>query len=165
MVENVKEVIKLAGQHIGKINDQFSLHNDQLQIAAQHFHESKENHNRIVLYYRQMIEPLDKLAADMTYVVSTLKAQYHRPIPEDQAECWTPPNEGSSSYAPVAASQQDAQLTHVIELLKKQYQEIIAKLESFNDGILDSLNRTNTSFRDVTLRIEATAIQPTEKSF
>ena len=37
VVENVKEVIKLVGQHIGKINDQFSLHNDQLQIAAQHF--------------------------------------------------------------------------------------------------------------------------------
>ena len=75
MVENVNEVIKLAGQHIGKINDHFSLHNnDQLQIAAQHFQESKENHNRIVLYYKQMIEPLDKLVVDMTYVVSTLKA-------------------------------------------------------------------------------------------
>ena len=98
-----------------------------------------------------MTEPLDRLAADMTYVVSTLKAQYPRPIPEDQVECWTPPNEGSSSYAPVAASQQDAQLTHVIELLKKQYQEISSRLESFNDSILDSLNRTNTSFKDATL--------------
>ena len=87
MVENVKEVIKLVGQHIGKLNDQFSLHNDQLQIAAQHFQESKENHNRIVIYSRQMIEPLNGLANNMTYVVSTLKAQYPRPIPEDQAEC------------------------------------------------------------------------------
>ena len=71
VVENVKEVIKLVGQHIGKLNDHFSLHNDQLQIVAQHFQESKENHNKIVLC---MIEPLDKLAVDMTYVVSTLKA-------------------------------------------------------------------------------------------
>ena len=30
VVENVKEVIKLARQHIGKLNDQISLHNDQL---------------------------------------------------------------------------------------------------------------------------------------
>ena len=52
-----------------------------------------------------MIEPLDRLATDMTYVVSTLKAQYPRPIPKDQVECWAPPNEGSSSSAPVAASQ------------------------------------------------------------
>ena len=98
-----------------------------------------------------MIDPLDRLAIDMTYVVSTLKAQYPRPIPKDQAECWAPPNEGSSSYAPVAASQQDAQLTHVIEMLKKQNQEISTRLKSFNDGILDNLNRTNTNFRDATL--------------
>ena len=106
-----------------------------------------------------MIEPLDRLATDMTYVVSTLKTQYPRPIPEDQAECWAPPNEGTSSYALVEASQQDAQLTHVIEMLKKQNQEISARLESFNDGILDNVNRTNINFRDATLRIEATAMQ------
>ena len=55
-----------------------------------------------------MIKPLDRLAVDMTYVVSTLKAQYPRPILKDQAECWAPPNEGTSSYVLVAASQQDA---------------------------------------------------------
>ena len=51
-----------------------------------------------------MIEPLDRLTTDMTYVVSTLKAQYPRPILEDQAECWAPLNEGTSSYVPVVAS-------------------------------------------------------------
>ena len=86
-MENVKEVINLARQHIGKINDHFFLHNDHLQTVAQYFQESKEEHERIVLYYRQMIEPLDRLAVDMTYVASTLKAQYPRPILEDQAEC------------------------------------------------------------------------------
>ena len=34
-----------------------------------------------------MIEPIDKPVVDMSYVVSTLKVQYPRPILEDQAEC------------------------------------------------------------------------------
>ena len=112
-----------------------------------------------MFYYRQMIEPLDKLAVDMSYVVSSLKAQYLRPIPKDQAECWAPPNEGTSSYVPVEASLHNAQLTHVLEMLQKHNQVNSARLESFNDGILDSLNRTNTNFRDATLRIEAIAMQ------
>ena len=44
-------------------------------------------------------------------------------------------------------------------MLKKQNQEISARMESFNDGLLDSLNRTNTNFRDATLQIEAIAMQ------
>ena len=106
-----------------------------------------------------MIESLDKLVVDMTYVTSTLKAHYPRPIPEDQAECWAPPNEGTSSYVPVEASQHDAQLTHVIEMLQKHNNFISARIDSFNEGIMDRLNRTNANFRNATLRIEAHTAQ------
>ena len=44
-------------------------------------------------------------------------------------------------------------------MLQKHNQAISARLESFNDGILDSLNKTNNHFWDATLKIEATTMQ------
>ena len=44
-------------------------------------------------------------------------------------------------------------------MLQKHNQAISARLEPFNDGILNSLNKTNNHFRDATLKIEATVIQ------
>ena len=40
----------------------------------------------IAEYYKQMIGPLDKLEADMAYVVRTLKDHYLKPVPEDKTE-------------------------------------------------------------------------------
>ena len=96
-----------AGQQVGKLIDNFTAHNTYLEKAADYFHASKENHRDIVLFYKQMIGPLDKLEADMNYVVRTLKDHYPKPQPEDQAESWDPPFV-SSSFVPVAASSQDA---------------------------------------------------------
>ena len=55
-----------------------------------------------------MIGPLDKLEADMAYVVRTIKDHYPKPIPEDQVESWDPPFESTSSYILVADSSHDA---------------------------------------------------------
>ena len=65
-----------------------------------------------------MIGPLDKLEADMNYVVRTLKDYYRKSQPEDQAESWDPPFESSSTFVPVAASSPDAQITHMLEILQ-----------------------------------------------
>ena len=133
LVENVKRVVNLIGQHIGQLTEKFSFQNNHLEMAAKYFQETKENYGHIVLYYRQMIRPLDQLVADMAYVVRTLQSHYLKPIPEDQAKSWDPPIEATSSYAPVVASQHDAQLTHLIEILQTHNREIRARLESFHD--------------------------------
>ena len=86
-----------------------------------------------------MIGPLDQLVADMTYVVQTLQAHYPKPTLEDQAESWDPPIEATSSYAPVEASQHDAQLTHLIEILQQHNRDIRARIESSQDGMLETL--------------------------
>ena len=65
-----------------------------------------------------MIGLLDKLEADMAYVVRTLKDHYLNPAPKDQAESWDPPFESTSSYILVVVSLHDAQLTHVLEIFK-----------------------------------------------
>ena len=75
----------------------------------------------------------------MAYVVRTLQAHYPKPIPEDQADSWDPPIEATSSYAPVEASQHDAQLTHLIEILQQHNRDIHAQIESFQDEMLDTL--------------------------
>ena len=69
MVENIRDVVTVAGQHIGKLTDHFTTQNKHLESAANYFQASKENHRDIAEYYKQMIGPLDKLEADMTYVV------------------------------------------------------------------------------------------------
>ena len=106
-----------------------------------------------------MIGPLDKLEVDMHYVVRTLKDHYPISQHEDQAESWDPPFESSSSYVPVAASSQDAQLTHMIEILQAHTKNISNRLESFNEGLVSSINRYNHSIQDATLRIEAIILQ------
>ena len=75
----------------------------------------------------------------MAYVVRTLQAHYPKPIPEDQAESWDPPIEATSSYALVEASQHDAQLTHLVEILQQHNKDICARIESFQDGMLEIL--------------------------
>ena len=105
-----------------------------------------------------MIGPLDKLEVDMTYVVRTLKDHYPKPVPEDQAESWDPPFESSSSFVPVAASTQDAQLTHMLEILQAHTKHISTRLEAFNDGLVSSVNRYDYSIHNATLRIETIII-------
>ena len=90
------------------MTDHFSTQKKYLEIAANYFQTFKENHRDIAQYYKQMIGPLDKLEADMAYVVRTLKDHYPKLVPEDQAESWDPPYESTSSYIPVAASSHDA---------------------------------------------------------
>ena len=99
---------------------------------------------------------MNQLVVDMAYVARTLKAHYPIPMPEDQAESWDPPYEATTSYVPVEASQQDAQLTHVIELLQKSTKDISNQLENFQFGMLDTLRRTDTSFKDASIKIEVT---------
>ena len=106
-----------------------------------------------------MIGPLDKLEADMNYVVRTLKDHYPIPQPEDQAESWDPPFESSSSYVPVAASSPDAQLTHIIEIIQAHTKNINTRLETFNDGLVSSINRYDHYIQDATLRIEVVILQ------
>ena len=101
-----------------------------------------------------MIGPLDKLEANMTYVVRTLKDHYPKSIPEDQAESWDLPFESSSSFVPVTASAQDAQLTHMLEILQAHTKNISTRLEAFNDRLVSSINRYDHSIQDATLRIE-----------
>ena len=104
MVENIRDVVTVVGQYIGKLTDHFTTQNKHLELAANYFQASKENHRDIAQYYKQMIDPLDKLEVDMFYVVQTLKDHYPKPVPEDQAESWGPPFESTSSYVPVVAS-------------------------------------------------------------
>ena len=106
-----------------------------------------------------MIGPLDKLEVDMNYVVRTLKDHYPKPQLEDQAESWDPPFESSSSFVPVAASSQDAQLTHIPEILQAHTKNISTRLETFNDGLVSSINRYDHSIQDATLRIETVILQ------
>ena len=87
-----------------------------------------------------MIGPLDKLEADMSYVMRTLKYHYPKPVPEDQVESWDPPFESTSSYIPVAASSHDAQLTHVLKILQDHTKHISARLEAFHDGLVSNVN-------------------------
>ena len=108
LVDSIREVVLAAGQHIRKLTDHFNTHNKHLESAANYFHAFKKNHRDIAQYYKQMIGPLDKLEADMIYVVRTLKDHYPKPVSEDQAESWDPPFESSSSFVPIAASAQDA---------------------------------------------------------
>ena len=103
-----------------------------------------------------MIGPMDQLVADMAYVVHTLKAHYPIPMPEDQVESWDPPYEATTSYVLVEASQQDAQLTHVIELLQKSTKDINNRLKNFHFGMLDTLCQNDTSFKDASIKIEVT---------
>ena len=121
------------------MTDHLSFQNTHLEIAAKYFQDTKAYHGHIVLYYRQMIGPMDQLVVDMTYVVCTLQAHYPKPIPEDQAESWDPPIEATSSYAPIVASQHDAQLTHLIEILQQHNRDIHARIESSQDGMLETL--------------------------
>ena len=86
LVDSVKEIISMAGQQIGKLTDNFTLHNQYLEKAETHFQAFKENHRDIALYYRHMIGPMDQLVANMPYVVRTLKAHYPKPIPKDETE-------------------------------------------------------------------------------
>ena len=95
----------------------------------------------------------------MNYVVRTLKDHYPIPQPEDQAESWDPPFESSSSFVPVAASSQDAQLTHMLEILQTHTKNITTRLEAFNDGLVSSINRYDHSIQDATLRIETVILQ------
>ena len=106
-----------------------------------------------------MIGPLDKLEADMIYVVRTLKDHYPKPVPEDQAESWDPPFERSSSFVPVAAFTQDAQLTHMLKILQAHTKNISTRLEAFNDGLVSSINWYDHSVQDATLRIETIILQ------
>ena len=106
-----------------------------------------------------MIGPLDKLEADMAYVVHTLKDHYPKLVLEDQAESWDSPFESTSSYIPVAASSQDAQLTHVLEKLQDHTKHVSARLEAFHDGLVSNVNRYDHSIQDATLRIEIIVIQ------
>ena len=148
-----------AGQQIGKLTDNFTTHNKHLELAENYFYASKKNHRDIAQYYKQMIGPLDKLEADMNYVVRTLKDHYPKPQPEDQVESWDPPFESSSSFFPIAASSQDAQLTHMLEKLQAHTKNISTKLEVFNDGLVSSINRYDHSIQDATLRIETVILQ------
>ena len=148
-----------AGQQVGKLTDNFTAHNTYLEKAADYFHASKENHRDIAQFYKQMIGPLDKLEADMNYVVRTLKDHYPKPQPEDQAESWDPPFESSSSFVPVAASSQDAQITHMLEILQAHTKNISTRLEMFNDGLVSSINRYDHSIQDATLRIKVVILQ------
>ena len=104
LVDSVKEIVTIAGQQIGKLTDNFTLHNQYLEKAETHFQASKENHRDIALYYRQMIGPMDQLIVDLAYVVHTLKAHYPIPMSEDQAKSWDPSYEVTTSYVPVEAS-------------------------------------------------------------
>ena len=88
MVDGIREVLFTVGHHVGKLTDTITTHNSHLEKAADYFHVSKKNHRNIAQYYMQMIGPLDKLEADMHYVVRTLKDHYPIPQPEDQAESW-----------------------------------------------------------------------------
>ena len=83
LVENIRDVVTLAGQHIGKLIDHFSTQNKYLETTANYFQFFKENHRDIAQYYKQMIGLLDKLEANMAYVVRTLKDHYPKPVPED----------------------------------------------------------------------------------
>ena len=159
LVDGIREVLFSTGQHVGKLTDTLTAHNTYLEKAVDYFHVSKENHRNIAQYYKQMIGPLDKLEVDMNYVVRTLKDHYPIPQPEDQAESWDPPFESSSSYVPVAASSQDAQLTHMIEIIQAHTKNISTRLEAFNDGLVSSINRYDHSIQDATLRIEVVILQ------
>ena len=88
LVDGIREVVFAVGQQVGKLTDNFTAHNTYLEKAADYFHASKENHMDIGLFYKQMIGPLDKLEADMNYVVRTLKDHYPKPQLEDQAKSW-----------------------------------------------------------------------------
>ena len=37
LVENIRDVVTLTGQHIGKLNDNFSIQHKYLEIAANYF--------------------------------------------------------------------------------------------------------------------------------
>ena len=137
----------------------FFIQHKYLKIAANYFQTSKKNHKDIAQYYKQMIGPLDKLEADMAYVVRTLKDHYPKPVPEDQAESQDPPFESTSSYIPVAASSQDAQLTHVLEILQDHTKHVSVRLEAFHDGLVSNVNHYDHSIQDATLRIETLVIQ------
>ena len=45
LVENIRDVVTLVGQHIGKLTDHFTTHNKYLKIATNYFQSSKKNHN------------------------------------------------------------------------------------------------------------------------
>ena len=138
-------MVTVVGQHIEKLTDHFTTQNKHLESAANYFQASKENLWDIAQYYKKMIGPLDKLEADMSYVVWTLKDHYPKPVPKDQVESWDPPFENTSSYVPVATSAQDAQLTHVLKILQDHTKHISARLEVFNDGLVSSVNRYDHS--------------------
>ena len=159
LVDGLREVLFSTGQHLGKLTDNLTAHNSHLEKAMDYFHSSKENHRNIAQYYKQMIGPLDKLEADMHYVVRTLKDHYPIPQPEDQAESWDPPFESSSSYVPVATSSQDAQLTWMIEIIQAHTKNISTRLEAFNDGLVSSINRYDHSIHDASIGIEAVILQ------
>ena len=152
-------MVTVAGQHIGKLTDHFTTQNKHLESATNYFQASKENYRDIAQYYKQMIGLLDKLEADMSYVVRTLKDHYPKPVPEDQAESWDPPFESTSSYVPVAASAQNAQLTHVLEIFQDHTKHVSARLEAFHDGLVSNVNRYDHSIQDATLCIETIVIQ------
>ena len=54
---------------------------------------------------------------------------------------------------------QDAQLTHMLEILQTHTKHISNRLESFNDGLVSSINRYDHSIHDATLRIETVVLQ------
>ena len=64
-----------------------------------------------------------------------------------------------SAFVPVAASSQDAQLTHMLEILQAHTKNISTRLEAFNDGLVSSINRYDHSIQDATLRIETVILQ------
>ena len=76
LVDGIREVVFATGQQVDKLTDHFTAHNTYLEKVVDYFHVSKENHRNIAQYYKQMIGPLDKLEADMNYVVRTLKDHY-----------------------------------------------------------------------------------------
>ena len=59
----------------------------------------------------------------------------------------------------MAASAQDAQLTHVLEILQDHTKHISARLEAFHDRLISNVNRYDHSIQDATLRIEIIIIQ------
>ena len=55
---------------------------------------------------------------DITYMVNIFKDHYPQPTPKDQGDGWYPAvDPPSSSYAPIHASQHDAQLTHIVDMI------------------------------------------------
>ena len=97
LIEDVQGVLSLVGNKIGQLSDRFQSHNERLGIIAQYFKDTKVDHARIVTYYHQLIEKLQLISDDITFIVKILKDHYPQPIPEDQGDGYYPIAEATSS--------------------------------------------------------------------